>query len=1249
MCDEKLIRHVTDSSKFKDASHLYYRFIEDDDESSMLSATAAGNGSLPPILGQGGCKWSFCPHTAHNSYILDIGLAEEIETSVAGRDLETRLSSFEKLRNRVKEEMAENAPNWTLSQSQKVGETLISVFQRKRPRGDFKNLKMTGMVGESPREWIKGILGFERRKQWENMFEDGVVVEGIDLGEDFSLLDDEESDDEEGFFGDNKGKKTTNEEINNGNSNNANGDKAVSTDTSSNVVSHVTAEDPRSKADDVVSFLETVELASIPHGMSIALLNDPDRQHALSHLRKQMMLANPQECMLCHNAFKTPADIRFCPCCAMVSCSTCVRKRVFEIVSRQVVSVCFYCYDYSSRIHHPAGTEQAKKKAATEAAGNGSGNNTPGGNKKGDGMEDSLNMRHGLSIGVNNVADALLMATQGTTLETDDDKDAITTTKKNDKKIKKNNSRSLLVGLEEVWDEEEGDLHTARNTIASSTSKDSALVSVFSTNAGDGVSPDGEQDGIIDEMFEDNEFMEVFEHEDDALSTQTPEQLRISQLGDGIGREIDESDTSLGPVPATSIANQIGFGKSASGYARCKKCGTVTPKDIEAIEAHINTCPAVAASKNEDSNKGSGPLTVNTGQDDAIEHQEELDALSKYQQSFSYQAPSSLLGAMEANDGGENNMSELPTSPTVTYTVGDKTFRSKDIRKYGTRIIYRTARAHQSNVFNFRPREVCALQDSFVDDEGTCYVYEISVRHCDVRGSPGYVTADVLMHSFAATPIKDSRGNDTGASSITIISQVDTRAKGPGQLFLSLMAENPDTVGIPRKEDLAKELKASGNLQNILKKTKEGADSGDNDEEEKKGENIASLEDFELLAVLGRGGFGKVMQVRHRPTDMVYAMKILRKNELVRRRQVERTQTERTILAAVRHPFIVCLHYAFQNQAKLYMVMDFVQGGDFFTLMRKYRRLPEEWVRIYVGEIALALQHLHDMDVVYRDLKPENILLCSDGHLKLTDFGLSRFFETRPPNPEDMIGEDADVVTRSFCGTEQYMSPEMLLQQGHNFRMDWWCLGLLMHEMLSAKHPFHGPSHYETLKNMVTKQPTIDQRVSHNAAAVVRSLLIKNPRSRMCCQKGCDELKSLAFFADINWEDLYNKNISLSHIPNVKDETDISFFETTFTREAPVDSLASEASIKKPAEKKKTGGLLSYFMGTSSKKEEREKSVNDSFRDFGFVKQATEAEASNGNGEEEEALGLGEMSSPTRDSPPGGSSFTPSVPIKSKK
>jgi protein kinase A len=115
-----------------------------------------------------------------------------------------------------------------------------------------------------------------------------------------------------------------------------------------------------------------------------------------------------------------------------------------------------------------------------------------------------------------------------------------------------------------------------------------------------------------------------------------------------------------------------------------------------------------------------------------------------------------------------------------------------------------------------------------------------------------------------------------------------------------------------------------------------------------------------------------------------------------------------------------------------------IKGGDFFTLMRKFRKLPEDWVRLYVLQVAMALEHLHDKDIVYRDLKPENILLCADGYLKLTDFGLSRYFETRPPNPEDIVDhEKEDYVTRSFCGTEQYMSPEMLLQQGHNYRMDW--------------------------------------------------------------------------------------------------------------------------------------------------------------------------------------------------------------------
>lgn len=255
--------------------------------------------------------------------------------------------------------------------------------------------------------------------------------------------------------------------------------------------------------------------------------------------------------------------------------------------------------------------------------------------------------------------------------------------------------------------------------------------------------------------------------------------------------------------------------------------------------------------------------------------------------------------------------------------------------------------------------------------------------------------------------------------------------------------------------------------------------------------------------------------------------------------------------------------------------MDFVQGGDFFTLMRKFRRMPEDWVRIYVAEISLALQHLHDMDIVYRDLKPENILLDGQGHVKLTDFGLSRFFETRPPAKEDIL-EGHDKVTRSFCGTEQYMAPEMLLQKGHNHKSDWWSLGLLCHEMLTTRHPFHSSSHYETLKAMVTKSPSLDSRLSPRAKAFIKSLLIKNPANRLCCKYGMSELRTVSFFANLDWDGLQRRSRPGPYCPNILNNEDISSFESTFTKEQPIDSIAADKT------KSSSGGFLSAIFGYSS-------------------------------------------------------------------
>jgi serine/threonine protein kinase len=241
---------------------------------------------------------------------------------------------------------------------------------------------------------------------------------------------------------------------------------------------------------------------------------------------------------------------------------------------------------------------------------------------------------------------------------------------------------------------------------------------------------------------------------------------------------------------------------------------------------------------------------------------------------------------------------------------------------------------------------------------GTCYLYEISVRHCDVRGIPGCITAEVLLLLYAASPIKGSKSK---GSNICVISQVDSRANGSAWLV------GGGDIGAPAKEDLLRELKAAGSLRNIL--DEDGGETG-GAADGTSGSRGICLDDFEFLCVLGRGGFGKVMQVRSKQSQKIFAMKILKKSELQRRRQVERTQTEMKILAAVKHPFVVQMHYAFQNENKLFMVMDFVQGGDFFTLMRKFRRLPEDWCRVYIAEIGMALQHLHDMEIVYRDLKP---------------------------------------------------------------------------------------------------------------------------------------------------------------------------------------------------------------------------------------------------------------------------------------
>lgn len=219
-----------------------------------------------------------------------------------------------------------------------------------------------------------------------------------------------------------------------------------------------------------------------------------------------------------------------------------------------------------------------------------------------------------------------------------------------------------------------------------------------------------------------------------------------------------------------------------------------------------------------------------------------------------------------------------------------------------------------------------------------------------------------------------------------------------------------------------------------------------------------SIHDFHLLKVLGRGSFGKVFLVRpvRGGQSEVYAMKVLKKSEVIRRQQLEHTLTERFVLATIRNPFILSLQHAFQTSDKLFLVTDYCPGGELFFHLKRLRRFTEGMVRFYSAEISSALAHLHSHGIVYRDLKPENILLSRKGHVTLTDFGLARRLSVTPSTQSAGSRARQELT---FCGTPEYLSPEMILHRrtrcGYDYLVDWWALGVVCFELLTGLPPFY--------------------------------------------------------------------------------------------------------------------------------------------------------------------------------------------------
>ncbi|CAL2029055.1 unnamed protein product [Caenorhabditis brenneri] len=308
---------------------------------------------------------------------------------------------------------------------------------------------------------------------------------------------------------------------------------------------------------------------------------------------------------------------------------------------------------------------------------------------------------------------------------------------------------------------------------------------------------------------------------------------------------------------------------------------------------------------------------------------------------------------------------------------------------------------------------------------------------------------------------------------------------------------------------------------------------------------------FELLKVLGQGSFGKVFlvrKVRGRDSGHVYAMKVLKKATLkVRDRQ--RTKLERNILAHISHPFIVKLHYAFQTEGKLYLILDFLRGGDLFTRLSKEVMFTEDDVKFYLAELTLALEHLHSLGIVYRDLKPENILLDEDGHIKVTDFGLSK----------EAI--DSEKKTYSFCGTVEYMAPEVINRRGHSMAADFWSLGVLMFEMLTGHLPFQGRDRNDTMTQILKAKLSMPHFLTQEAQSLLRALFKRNSQNRLGAgPEGVEEIKRHAFFAKIDFVKLLNKEIDPPFKPALSTVDSTSYFDPEFTKRTPKDSPALPAS-----------------------------------------------------------------------------------------
>jgi serine/threonine protein kinase len=291
------------------------------------------------------------------------------------------------------------------------------------------------------------------------------------------------------------------------------------------------------------------------------------------------------------------------------------------------------------------------------------------------------------------------------------------------------------------------------------------------------------------------------------------------------------------------------------------------------------------------------------------------------------------------------------------------------------------------------------------------------------------------------------------------------------------------------------------------------------------------LNNFEMSQTVGMGSFGRVRLCRHKKSGHVYVMKILKKYEIIRQKQVDHLFYEYRILSIMNHPYIVELKGVNALDPKyLYLILEYVPGGELFSLLRNSVSFPVDQAKFYVAHIVTIFEYLHEKKIVYRDLKPENILINKNGYLKLTDFGFAKVIEGK---------------TYTLCGTPEYLAPEIILNKGHGMPVDWWTMGILLYEMLVGIDPFSDDDPMMIYQKIIKGKIHYPKGIDKDGKSLIKHLLEADTTKRYGCLKnGVRDIVNHRFFDDFNWREFVFSRMKAPYIPEIKGEGDASCFGT---------------------------------------------------------------------------------------------------------